>query len=874
LDNLPVLELSTDYPRPDAPSNRAATIDLILPAALVELCRHEGVTLFMSLLALFQALLARYSRQDDFAVGVPIAGRTTVETESLIGCFMNVLVLRADVSGDPSFRKLLARVRDTALNAYANQETPFEKLVEALRPERVANRWPLLQTMLQLRNLPNFDAGGASALKITPFKFDSGSIGGLDLNVEIVKVAGELHCAFIYARELFRRDTIVRMAQHFRALAQACTDDANRPLGGLPILSEEERRVLIEWNATQTGCPSERCIHQLFETQVEKTPDAIALVFEGEQLSYGELNSRANALAHYLQKLGVGSNVIVGLCATRSIEMIVGLLGILKAGAAYLPLDPVYPRERLAFMLDDAQAPVLLTLASLVDGLPPHTVKRICLDTDWPLIAQECPTNPVSETNPRNLAYVIYTSGSTGTPKAVMVEHGSLVNYCASAATDYALQSGDRVLQFASINFDASAEEIYACLIRGATLVLRNDEMLSSATQFLQTCADWKVSVLSLPTAWWHDIAASVAAEKLAIPAPLRLVIIGGEAASAERLTSWQQWTGSRIELINTYGPTEATVAATRWKAPQAVNDLAAVPIGRPIANTQVYILDPHLNPVPIGVAGELHLGGAGLARGYLNRPELTAEKFIPNPFSDDPNARLYKTGDLARYLADGNIEFLGRIDQQVKIRGFRIELGEIEAVLNQHPSVKACAVLAREDAPGDKRLVAYVVAQDDSTLVPNGLRGFLKRKLPDYMLPSAFVRLDALPHTPNGKLDRRALPTPDQTRDLQASYVAPRTHSETILAAIFAEVLKINQVGLNDNFFDLGGHSLLATQVISRVKKTFEIDLQLRALFESSTVAGLSKIIVQKQAEALSEDELAQLLAEAQEIAAMKSIE
>ena len=852
LEQLPVLELGTDYRRPDVPSNRAATVNMILPATLAErletLCRREGATLFMGLLAIFEVLLARYSRQDDFAVGVPIAGRATVESESLIGCFMNVLVLRAGVSGDPSFRELLARVRDTALDAYANQEMPFEKLIEALRPERVTNRWPLFQTMLQLRNLPNFDADGAGALKITSFKFDSSSIGGLDLNVEVVKVAGELHCAFIYARELFRGDTIVRMAQHFCALAQACADEPDRLPGALPTLSEEEHRALIEWNATQTDYPREHCIHQLFETMVEQTPDATALVFEAGRLSYCDLNSRANSLAHYLRGLGVGANVIVGLCVPRSIEMIVGVLGILKAGGAYLPLDPVYPKERLAFMLDDAQVPVLLTLASLADVLPSHTARRICLDTDWPMIAQEGVNNPICETNPRNLAYVIYTSGSTGTPKGVVVEHGSLVNYSASAVADYALHAGDRVLQFASLNFDASAEEIYPCLIRGATLVLRDDEMLSSAAQFLRTCADWKVSVLSLPTAWWHDIAASVIPEELAIPPSLRLVIIGGEAAAAGRLASWQQWTGSRVELINTYGPTEATVVATRWKAPQAINDLAAIPIGRPIANTQVYILDPRLNPVPIGVPGELFVGGAGLARGYLNRPELTAEKFIANSFGA---GRLYKTGDLARFLPDGNIEFLGRIDTQVKIRGFRIELGEIEAALSQHPAIREVAVIAREDVPGDKRLVAYFVAENPPADLVGELRVHLRASLPEYMVPAAFVLLEAFPLTPNGKIDRKALPVPDASVELKAAYVAPRTPAEEILAGIWAEVLGLERVGVEDNFFELGGHSLLAMRAVSRVRQALSVELSLRDLFAAATVARLGSRIETLRTEA-----------------------
>ncbi|MGH8772797.1 MAG: non-ribosomal peptide synthetase, partial [Burkholderiales bacterium] len=423
-------------------------------------------------------------------------------------------------------------------------------------------------------------------------------------------------------------------------------------------------------------------------------------------LSYAELNEKANRVAHYLVSLGAGPEVVVGLCVERSIDMIVSLLAILKAGAAYLPLDPNYPKDRLAFMLEDSNGPILIVQTSLVARLPKHRARLVLIDQSENHAS--CPaSNPRSVAKPDNMAYVIYTSGSTGAPKGVMVEHRSLVNYSEYAAVEYRLRPDDRVLQFASLNFDASAEEIYPCLIRGAALILRNDDMLASAAQFLENCREWRLTVLSLPTAWWHEIAASVIPEKLAIPSSLRLAIIGGEAAAADWLASWLEWTGSRVALINTYGPTEATVVATRWKAPQAINDLATVPIGRPIANTQVCILDPYLNPVPIGVPGELCIGGAGLARGYLNRPELTAEKFIANPLGA---GRLYKTGDLARYRTDGNLEFLGRIDTQVKIRGFRIELGEIETALNQHPGVKACAVLARDDTPGDRRLVAYVV--------------------------------------------------------------------------------------------------------------------------------------------------------------------
>jgi amino acid adenylation domain-containing protein len=534
--------------------------------------------------------------------------------------------------------------------------------------------------------------------------------------------------------------------------------------------------------------------------------------------------------------------VLVGICVERSLDMIVGILGILKAGGAYVPIDPTYPEERIAYIISDSQLPVLLTHKKLVASLPEHQARVIYLDTDWEEISAESKLAPISDVKPENLAYVIYTSGSTGFPKGVLIQHRSLVNYTTAAIALYKISECDRVLQFSSISFDVSAEEIYTSLTSGATLVLRTDSMLDSVSIFLQKCCEWKLTVLALPTAYWHELTARLSQENFVLPPSLRLIIIGGEKALTERWKTWLEYVGPRVRLVNNYGPTEATVGATICDLSATNPALGELPIGRPISNVQIYILDRYLQPVPIGVPGELHIGGDGLARGYLNRPDLTEEKFIPNPFSHQPNSRLYKTGDLARYLPDGNIEYISRIDNQVKIRGFRIELGEIEAVLSQHPEIRETVVIARENVAGGKQLVAYVVPYQEPAPAISDLRRFLKEQLPDYMVPSAFVALESLPLTPNGKVDRRALPAPDPTKlKLQDNFVYPRTPVEEVLAEIWASVLGRIRVGIFDNFFELGGHSLLATQVISRVRQTFQVELPLRSLFASPTVADLA---------------------------------
>ena len=655
-----------------------------------------------------------------------------------------------------------------------------------------------------------------------------------------------------YNRDLFDESTIQRMAAHFENLLSAIADNPQQTVDELPLLSAAERhQLLVEWNNTESEYPTDQCIHQLFEQQVEKTPDAVAVVFEHQQLTYLELNQRANQLAHHLQSLGVEPEVLVGICVERSVEMVVGLLGILKAGGAYVPLDPNYPQERLSFMLKDAGVKLLLTQQKLLSTLPSHTAQVVCLDTDWEAIEQQSEENLNAGVNSDNLAYVIYTSGSTGQPKGVMIPHRGICNQLQWRQTTFKLTGQDKVLQTISFSFDPSVWQIFWPLCYGAQLILARPGGQQDPAYLVKVIAEQQITVIAaVPSIL------SVFLEEKGIEncQTLRHITCGGEALPVKLIEQFFAKLKLYNVLHNCYGPTEASIDATFWKCQYESNHLIA-PIGRPIANTQTYILDSHLQPVPIGVPGELYIGGVGLGRGYLNRPELTQEKFIANPFYKSRGAReqesrgeeclnierLYKTGDLARYLSNGDIEFLGRLDNQVKVRGFRIELGEIEAAIAQHPSVQQNIVIAREDNPGDKRLVAYIIPHPEQTPNTDELRAFLQEKLADYMVPSAFVFLETLPLTPNGKIDSRTLPAPSFSRpDLQQAFIAPRTPIEQQIADIWVSVLKLEKVGIDDNFFVLGGHSLLATQIMSRLHQTFGVDLPLRTLFEVPTVAKL----------------------------------
>ena len=852
----PLLELPTDRPRPPIQTYCGASQSFTLPQSLSDqlrkLCRNEGVTLYMTLLAAFQILLYRYSRQEDIIVGSPVAGRNRAEIEELIGFFVNTIVLRSDLSGNPNFLELLQRVRSTVLDAYTHQDLPFDKLVDELRPERSLSYNPLFQVMFDLQNQTT-KVREASDLKIAPLPVEQVT-AKFDLTLSIEDTPEGLMGWWEYNSDLFDAATIERMNGHFQTLLEGIVANPQQPIAQLPLLTATEReQLLVEWNDTHTEYPQDKCIHSLFEEQVERTPDAVAVVFKEQQLTYRQLNNRANQLAHYLQKLGVGSEVLVGICVDRSLEMMVGLLGILKAGGAYVPLDPAYPVERLAYMISDAEISVLLTQNKWISKLPEHQAKVICLDLHWKKIALHSQENPTLTNTGENLAYSIYTSGSTGNPKGVMISHEALISFTQTAVSEYKITPRDRVLQFASINFDAAVEEIYPSLYTGATLILRTDEMLGDLQTFFQACEDLQLTVLDLPTAYWHQLTAELGNTNVALPKSLRLVIIGGERVLPEPVRIWQEYVvksgkSNYLQLINTYGPTETTVSATLYRIPVSRSStVKEVPIGRPLVHLQTYILDSHLQPVPIGIPGELHIGGDSLAKGYLNRPKLTAEKFIPNPFSQEKGLRLYKTGDLTRYLSDGNIEFLGRIDNQVKIRGFRIEPGEIESVLTQHPNIREIVIIAREDVPGDKRLVAYVVPELKQPQ-SSELRSFVQERLPNYMVPSAFVFLDTMPLTPNGKVDRRALPAPDNTRQEPSSIVIPQDQLESQLIQIWEQVLNIQPIGIEDNFFDLGGNSLQAVTLFAQIEKQFGKKLPLATLFQSSTVAEIAQIIRQQK--------------------------
>ncbi|MBF2063676.1 MAG: amino acid adenylation domain-containing protein [Calothrix sp. C42_A2020_038] len=844
----PLLELPYDRPRPSVQTYRGATkefqIDQNLTKQLQTLSQKSGTTLYTTLLAAYTTLLYRYTGQEDICVGSPFANRNRTEVEPLIGFFVNTLVLRAQIKENPSFLEFLQQLQKIVLNAHAHQDVPFEQVVEVVKPERSPSYNPLFQVMFVLENF-SIDAFELPGIRVTPKLVERG-ISQFDLSLSMWQTQKGLIASWEYNSDLFDADTVVRMASNFETLLKSIATNPEQRISELSLLTDKEQhQILVEWNNTYTEYPN-KTIHQMFEEQVQRTPEAIALESAEEKLTYEELNLRANQLAHHLQSLGVAPDVLVGLCVERSQYMIIGLLAILKAGGAYVPLDPNYPQERLAYMLKDSQVSVLLTQQHLIDLLP-DGAKVVCLDIDA-IYRDGTHQNPVTGVRPENLAYIIYTSGSTGKPKGVMIEHQSLVNFIEAAKVEYAIGFGDRVLQFASISFDVAAEEIYTCLTSGGTLVLRTDEMISSVSIFLQKCHEWQLTVLDLPTAYWHQLTSELVTTGQILPTTVRLIIIGGEAVLAETLKLWQEYVNNKLTqsplLINAYGPTETTVEATTFNLSRFVLDnVLQIPIGRPIGNVQTYILDKYLQPVPIGVPGELYIGGAGLAREYLNRPELTVEKFIQNPWQK--SQRLYKTGDIVRYLPDGNIVFLGRIDNQVKIRGFRIELGEIETALTAHPEIKEAVVIVREDEPGKKRLVAYVVMSEMSHLtalqIQNTLRDFLKQKLPDYMAPSVFVILDVLPLTPTGKIDRRALPTPSVNIDSER-FVAPRTPREETLAAIWKDVLKLKQIGIHDNFFELGGDSIISIQIIARANQV-GLKLTPKQLFQHQTIAELASV-------------------------------
>ena len=796
--------------------------------ALQALARQHQLTLNTLVQGAWALLLSRYTGEEDVVFGATTSGRppTLKGVESMVGLFINTLPVRVQVSPQAS---LIPWLQELQGQQFQTRQYEYSPLVKVQGWSEVPRGMPLFESILAFENFPTGSPLQKEGGEQQESHFHYFGKTNYPLSI-LVRPSEDLLVRMMYVRPRFDPATISRMMVHFRTLLEGMAANPERYLSELPLLTETERhQLLVEWNATTVAYPRDMCIHELFEAQVERTPEAIAVVCQGEQLTYRELNGRANQLAHHLQALGVGPETLVGICMERSPEMVIGLLGILKAGGAYVPLDPLYPKARLAFMMDDARVPLLVTEGRLLERLPEHRANVLCMDIDWEVIAGKSKDNLVSGVKAENLAYVIYTSGSTGRPKGALLAHRGLCNVAEEQFRTFDVRSDSRILQFASLSFDASIFEIVMALRAGATLCLGTADSLLPGSALIQLLRDHAISIVTLPP----SALAALPVEQL--PA-VRTILVAGEALSADLVARWA--TGCRF--FNLYGPTESTIWAT---IALCVDGNRRPDIGHPIANIQIYVLDRQLQSVPVGVPGELYIGGDGLARGYLSRPELTAEKFIPHPFSQEPGARLYKTGDLVRYQPDGNLEFLGRLDQQVKLHGFRIELGEVETVLRQHPAVQESVVLAREDGPGDKRLVAYLVPDQEPAPSVSALRGFLQAKLPEYMVPSAFVLLKALPLTPNGKVDRQALPAPGPARPmLEATFVAPVNAIEKTLAEIWAQILGLERVGIHDNFFELGGDSILSLQVIARAKQA-GLQLTLKQLFENQTIAQLAAV-------------------------------
>jgi amino acid adenylation domain-containing protein len=833
----PVLNLPTDKPRPAIQTfigkQHQIQLSSELTQKLKQLSQKLGATLFMSVLTAFSMLLSRYSHQLDVVIGSPIANRNRQEIESLIGLFANTLALRIDLQHNPSFQELLTKVREVCLDAYSHQDLPIEKLVEELQPERSLSHNPIFQTVFSLENIPN-PIIELTDLNITQFAIDP-QTSKFDLTLALVETPAGLSGYWEYNTDLFEDATIERMSGNFQTLLEGIVADSTQSITQLPLLTVlEQQQLLIDWNDTKVVYTDDKCIHQLFEAQVTRTPTQIAVVFEGKELTYQELDRQANQLAHHLKLLGVNPEVLVGICVDRSLDLIVGLLGILKAGGAYIPLDPAYPAERLTFMLQDSQISTLLTQQHLLLNLPAHPAQVICLDRDWESIATHPQNSPESNTNPDNLIYTIYTSGSTGKPKGVQIIHRNVVNFLIGMQQHLQLTDLDHLLSVTSISFDILGLEIFLPLTLGAKVILASREVASDGFQLLAQLNDSNPTLMQATPATWRMLIAAGWTGNNQLK-----VLCGGEALPQNLADQLCQ---SNAEVWNLYGPTETTIWSTidLVRSPESL-----VTIGRPITNTQIYILDEYLQPVPVGVHGELHIGGDGLARGYFDRSELTTEKFIPNPFSTDPLSRLYKTGDLARYLSDGKIEYLGRIDNQVKIRGFRIELGEIETVLRKHPVIQQSVVNITVDDSGEDRLVVYIIAHPEQTITTEELRRFLKQELPDYMVPSVFIFLETLPLTPNGKIDRCALPPPNATRfDLDNTYVSPRDELELQLTKVWERTLGVHPIGMEDNFFDLGGNSLLSVKLIAEIKQAFDKNLSVVTLFQAQTIEQLAIVL------------------------------
>jgi myxalamid-type nonribosomal peptide synthetase MxaA len=856
----PLLELPADRPRPSRQTAPGAVQSFAVRGgvadALRTLCRREGVTLFMLLLAAFKALLYRYTGQDDLVVGTPTANRAEPGSEGVLGCFVNVLVLRTDLSGDPTFVELLRRVREVVLEAHAHQDLPFEMLVRAVNPERTLSHPPIFQVMVNVLNVPAAGLGqfrlGEPEITVTPLGgVTEGTIFDLELTAR--DVSAEIVGTLAYRSDLFDDPTIAQLLEHFQALLGQIAAAPDRRLSQMPIVGPAERhRILVEWNGRVAGRSGDYPISQRFEAQAARTPDAVAVVSEGCRMTYAELNRRANRLARVLMDEGVGPDVVVALVAERGIDLLTAMLAVFKAGGAYLPLDPRYPAGRNRRVLRQSGTPLVLTSAPFAPALswandePSGPAPRV-LEIDR-MLERAVPDGDLRpRATPQDLAYVIYTSGSTGVPKGAMVEQRGMLNHLDAKLDDLRITDADRVAQTASQAFDISVWQFLAALLVGGQVHVLADEVAHDPARLLDEVDRAGITILEAVPSLLAKILEQVSHRGAGRPAlaSLRWLIPTGEALPPGLC---RKWFGAypHVPVMNAYGPTECSDDVAHHPMTEPPDEGALrVPIGRPIRNMRLYVLDRRLQPVPSGVVGELFVGGIGVGRGYLGDPARTAEAFIPDPFSAEPGARLYRTGDLARWLKDGTVDFLRRADEQVKIRGFRVELGEVASALAAHPAVREAVAVVREDRPGDGRLVAYLTVEAGRTATAGELRRFLKERLPEYMVPSALVALDALPLTPNGKLDRAALPPPDlAARPARAPFAAPRDAVEDVLARIWTEVLACDRVGVEDDFFELGGHSLAAVDLIDRVRKAFQVELTVRDFFGATTVAELAKVV------------------------------
>lgn len=840
LQAAPVLQLPTDQPRPPAQTFRGALHGRLLPRELIDrlkqFSRQERCTLFMTLLAAFKVLLHRYTQSSDIIVGCPIAGRNQLETEPLIGFFVNTLAVRTSLAGDPSFRALLKNVRDNTLGAYANQDMPFDKLVEELHPQRSPTHMPFVQVVFSLNN-EFVEEQIFPGIRSEEMEVDS-LTAKFDLTVIAKDTPRGLNTVIEYNTDLFTQLRIERLLGHFQQLLESALADPDQRISRLQMLTAPERVELVErWNETTRAYPRDAAVHTLFEERAARTPHAIALQYGNRTITYGALDARANQVANFLLEAKAGPGGLVGVYMERSIEMIAAFLGILKAGSAYVPLDLSYPRDRLEFMIKDTSMPMILTQAAHRFELPQSTAGVVCLDAEWNAAGHASSQTPHAGASGDSLAYVIYTSGSTGQPKGVAVPHRGITRLVVN--TDYVrIGPEHRIAQASNASFDAATFEIWGALLNGACAIGISKEVALSPSEFEKFARRERITTLFLTTALFNQLAR----ETPAVFGSMETVMFGGEAVDPKWVRAVLAGSPPR-RLIHVYGPTENTTFST-WHEIREARESGPVPIGQPIANSSIFILGPEMMPVPVGIPGEVYVGGDGLAQGYWNRPDLTAEKFVTNPFSADPAARLYKTGDLARFDDSGNVEFIGRVDHQVKLRGFRIELGEIESLLARHPGVATAVVLLREDIPDDKRLVAYIIPKGE-TPGAGELKNHLKAHVPDYMVPAGFVFLERFPLTPNEKVDRKALPAPDQHRaDLNKTFSAPRDAVEQQLAKIWEKVLGLQPIGVTDNFFDLGGHSLLAVRVFSQIEKVLGEKLPLATLFRAPTIEAIAAII------------------------------